>query len=472
MRTALPRLALPQLLAACGLLAQACTAAHSAPADKDLSRLPIAGLLTDGRMDAGPLPAEKPSDFAEPRDEAELGAWLKQADGPGKIWLGPKTWKGDWRIDRSVEIRGAGPKTLLQGSGTGTVVEIHGQNSVLANLTIRGTGSRHTTEDAAVKAKGKGHRLERLHMQDVLFGAALGECHDCSVERLHVQGMAGDAELRGDGIKLWESHGSVVRHCLVERVRDVVVWYSRHVTLDGNVVRSSRYGSHFMYAHDAVVRRSAVIDNVVGIFVMYSARLQVEGNVIAGARGAAGVGLGFKDSDDITVQGNWLVANTVGSYLDTSPRTPEQPVKLLGNVLALNQVALRFHAQPHGVHLLGNDFAQNAEVAQVDGGGDATTAEVAGNFWSDYAGYDLNSDGTGDVAHEIRRLSAALTDAHPPLQLFRGTAALASLDAMAQAVPVLPSQQLIIDRTPRMESHHPLHGAAEQPLNTPEKAVK
>lgn len=472
MNTAIRQAHFAMLLAAVVVGAAACTAGSSEPIDKDLTRLPIAGLLTDGRMDAGPLPAEKPAGFAEPRDEGELRAWLKQADGPGKIWLGPRPWKGDWQIERSVEIRGAGPQTLLQGSGTGTVVEIRGQNTLLANLTIRGTGNRHTTEDSAVKAKGKGHRLERLHLQDVLFGAALGECHDCSVERLHVQGKAGDAELRGDGIKLWESHGSVVRHCLVEQVRDVVVWYSRRVTLDGNVVRSSRYGSHFMYAHDAVVRRSAVIDNVVGIFVMYSARLLVEGNVIAGARGAAGVGLGFKDSDDITVQGNWLVANTVGSYLDTSPRTPEQPVKLLGNVLALNQVALRFHAQPHGVHILGNDFAQNAEVAQVDGGGDATTAEVAGNYWSDYAGYDLNSDGIGDVAHEIRRLSAALTDAHPPLQLFRGTAALASLDAIAQAVPVLPSQQLIIDRTPRMASHHPLHGGAEQPLNTPEKAVK
>lgn len=468
MKNPLPQRPQSALLLAAALAVQACAVATSAPVDKDLTRLPIPGLLTDGRMDVGPRPAEKPADFAEPRDEAELAEWLKKADGPAKIWLGPRTWKGDWHIERSVEIRGAGPRTLLQGSGTGTVVEIHGDHSTLANLTLRGTGSRHTTEDSAVKAKGKGHRLERLYMQDVLFGAALGECHDCTVERLHVQGMAGDAELRGDGIKLWESHGSVVRHCLVERVRDMVVWYSRHVTLDGNVVRSSRYGSHFMYAHDAVVRRSAVIDNVVGIFVMYSGRLRVEGNVIAGARGAAGVGLGFKDSDDITVQGNWLVANTVGSYLDTSPRTPDQPVKLLGNVLALNQVALRFHAQPHGVHLLGNDLAHNAEVAQVDGGGDATTAEVKGNYWSDYAGYDLNGDGVGDVAHEVRRLSAAMTDAHPPLQLLRGTAALASLDAIAQAVPVLPSQQLIVDRAPRMESHHRLHDTpvvSSLPLN-------
>lgn len=424
---------------------------------KDLTRLPIPGLLDGNRVDAGPVSAAKPMGFAEPRDEAQLRQWLAQPDGPARIWLAERIWRGDWQIRRPVELRGAGPGTVLQGSGRGTLVELSGENSILANMTLRGVGSRHTTEDSAVKATGKGHRLARLLMDHVLFGAVLNECHGCTVERLHVQGSAGDAELRGDGIKLWESHGSTVRHSLVENVRDVVVWYSRKVTLEYNVVRGSRYGTHFMYAHDGVLRNSAVLDNVVGVFVMYSARLTIEGNVLAGARGAAGVGLGLKDSDSVSVQRNWLVANTVGSYLDTSPRTTDQPVQIIGNVLALNQVALRFHAQPHGVSLRKNDLIQNAEVAQVDGGGDATTLEVEGNFWSDYAGYDLNGDGVGDVAHEIRRLSAEMTDAHPPLQLLRGTAALASLDVIAQAVPVLPSQRLLIDRTPRVNSYRPVH---------------
>ena len=424
---------------------------------KDLTRLPIAGLLKAGRVDAGPVPSSKPPGFSEPRDDAQLRDWLDRQDGPPRIWLSERTWHGDWRIRRTVELRGAGAGTVLQGTGKGTLIELTGQNSILANMTLRGVGTSHTSEDSAVKATGKGHRLERLSMDKVLFGAVLNECHDCAVEYLHVQGSAGDAELRGDGIKLWESHGSAVRHCMVENVRDVVVWYSRKVTLEFNIVRGSRYGSHFMYAHDAVMRNSAVLDNVVGVFVMYSARLHIEGNVIAGARGAAGVGLGFKDSDAVTVHRNWLVANTVGSYLDTTPRSPSQPVEFIDNVLALNQVALRFHSQPHGVTLRRNDLVQNAEVAQVDGGGDATTVEVADNYWSDYAGFDLNGDGVGDVAHEIRRLSAAMTDAHPPLQLLRGTAALASLDAIAQAVPVFPSQRLLVDPTPQMHSHRPLH---------------
>jgi nitrous oxidase accessory protein len=437
-----------------GLLA-ACAGETSAVRPiKDLTRLPISGLLQNGRFDVGPKPARRPEGFVVPRDEEQLREWLVRSDGPPRIWLPERTWHGDWTIERTVELRGAGAATVLQGSGRGTVVELHGHHSVVANLTVRGAGSSHLHEDSAVKARGQGHRLERLDLDGVLFGAVLNECHDCVAERLHVRGIQGEAEAKGDGIKLWESHGSSVRHCLVENVRDVVVWYSRNVLMDGNVVRGSRYGTHFMYAHDARMLRSALLDNVVGVFVMYSERLHVEGNVLAGARGAAGVGLGFKDSDDITVTGNWLVANTVGSYLDSSPRDPKHPVLLADNVLALNQVALRFHSQPHGVTLRDNDLVQNAEVAQIDGGGDATTVEVSGNYWSDYAGFDLDGDGVGDVAHEIRRLSAALTDAHPALQVLRGTAALASLDVIAQAVPVLTSQRLLIDASPRMQTHH------------------
>lgn len=428
----------------------------------DLATLPIAGgLLEGGRLDVGPEPRSAPPAARTPRDAAELRAWLADADGPAEIWLDARTWDGDWVIRRPVTLRGAGPDTVLLGTGTGTVVDAEGEGIVIDNLTIRGTGSKHTTEDSAVKIRGKHNAVSRLFLDDVLFGASLAACNACRAERLHVTGRAGDAELRGDGIKLWESDGSTVSHCLVERVRDVVVWYSRHVTLEDNVVRYSRYGSHFMYAHDSSVRGSAVVDNVVGIFVMYSARLAVEGNVLAGAGGPAGVGIGFKDSDDITVRDNWIVGNTSGAYLDTTPRSPATPVHFDGNVVALNDIGLRFHAQPHGVFVTGNDFQENAEAAIVDGGGDATTTDMHDNYWSDYAGYDLNDDGVGDVAHEVKRLSAELTDTRPALKLFQGTAALVTLDAVARAVPVLATRLLLRDPRPATTPHRLTLGGSE-----------
>ena len=419
----------------------------------DVQHLPIAGLDRAGHMDVGPLPQQPTTTVAIARDDVQLRAWLADPAGPREIWLPERTFHGDWQIRRPVALRGMGPATVLQGSGQGTVLDVEADGALIENLTIAGTGNRHTQEDAAVKLRGKHNRLSRLLLDRVLFGASLAACMDCQLDRLHVIGRAGVEEMRGDGVKLWESHGSTVSHCLIERSRDLVVWYSRHVTLDGNVVRGSRYGSHFMYAHDAIVRNSAVIDNVVGIFVMYSDRVLMERNVLAGARGPAGIGLGFKDSDDVTVRDSWLVGNTVGMYIDQTPRSPAKPLQIADNVIALNQIGLRMHAQPHGVWVTGNDLHENAETAQVDGGGDATSAQWSRNYWSDYAGFDLNNDGTGDVAWQIKRLSTELTDTRPMLKFFSGTAALATLDGVARAVPVLASKLLLTDPLPAMRPH-------------------
>lgn len=418
-----------------------------------VAHLPIDGLYHNGQLDVGPLPQQPTTTVAVAVDEAQLRGWLDDPAGPPEIWLPERVFHGDWQIRRAVRLRGMGPGSRLQGSGLGTVVDVDAADVLLDNLTIVGTGNRHTVEDSAVKLRGSRNRLTRLFLDQVLFGASLQTCRDCLVDRVHVVGRAGAAETRGDGIKVWESHGSTVSHCLVERSRDLVVWYSRHVTLDANVVRGSRYGSHFMYAHDAVVRRSAVIDNVVGIFVMYSERLLVEGNVLAGARGPAGIGLGFKDSDDVTVRGNWIVGNTAGMYVDQTPRSPDKPLRIAGNVIALNNVGLRLHAQPHGLLVTDNDLHENAETAEVDGGGDATTAQWTGNYWSEYAGFDLDNDGTGDVAWQVKRLSTELTDLRPTLKLLRGTAALATLDGVARAVPVLASKLLLSDPRPVMSPH-------------------
>jgi nitrous oxidase accessory protein len=379
----------------------------------------------------------------------ELRALVSDPAGPHEIELAAGVHHGDLVVKRPLSLRGQSG-AVLQGSGNGTVLSIDTDDAAVENLVVRRSGHRHTSEDAGIKAKGHRNRISNMRVEETLFGILLGECHDCLLEGSHVEGYGDDSELRGDGIKLWESHGSTVRGCEVVHARDLVVWYTRHATLEDNTVRHSRYGSHFMYAHDAVIRRSHFEDNVVGIFVMYSARLRVEDNVLAGAHGAAGIGLGFKDSDDVTASRNWLVANTTGTYLDNTPRTPDHPVLLEGNVLALNDVALRLHGadKGNGIALRGNDFRDNPTMVEVDGGGDAMGLTARGNHYSDYEGYDLDHDGTGDVAYEIRTLSSELTETHPSLKFFHGTPALGAIDAVSHAVPVLSQKKLFRDPAP------------------------
>lgn len=403
---------------------------------------------------AGPRLRTLGGESAQVGTQAELERLVAQPDGPREIELRAGVYHGDLRIGRPITLRGDG-RAVLEGSGQGTVVSVESDGVTLANVTVRHSGRRQTTEDAGVRAKGAGIRIENVAVEDALFGITLGPCPRCVVEHCHVTGASADPELRGDGIKLWESSDAVVRGNLVEGARDVVVWYSRRVLLDGNTVRHGRYGTHFMYAHDSVVKNSLIEQNTVGIFVMYSSRLQVEHNVLAGARGAAGMGIGFKESDGVVLVGNWLVANTTGIYLDRTPLSASKPVVFSSNVVALNDVAMGFLGAEAGLRFEDNDFHENVALVNFDPEGRALEARFEHNRWSDYAGYDLNHDGVGDVPFQVKQLSRELVDSTPALALFQGTAAFGLIDAMARAVPVLSSRVLLSDPAPVVSTSAP-----------------
>lgn len=400
-------------------------------------------------VDVGPIEVPGARSGATVSTFEQLRSAVERSDGPDRIALTPGVFHGDLVIRRSLRIDGS-KGTVLEGTGDGSVITVRASDVALGNFVVRHSGRRHTTEDAAIKATGQRVTISRILVEDSLFGVSLLECHECLVEKVHVRGNGDDSELRGDGLKLWESDGSTVRGCQVDDARDVVVWYTKRATVEANVVRRSRYGAHFMYAHDAVVRGNRFESNVVGVFVMYSLRLRVERNALLAARGAAGIGLGFKDSDLVDVQGNWMIANTVGVYLDNTPRTPDAPVNISKNVIALNDVAFRLHGPGGGVHLRGNEVANNAIVVEVDGGGNARAIDATGNHFSDYEGYDLDGDGVGDVPYQVKALSSELTGKVPVLKVFNGSAALGAIDAVARSAPVLATNLLFVDAHPSL----------------------
>ncbi len=347
----------------------------------------------------------------------------------------------------------------LSGGGVGSVVTIDADDVELEDVAIDGSGERYTTEDSAVKAKGRRVAVRHVLADRTLFGISFEECRSCTVEGSLVRGADVPEPLRGDGIKLWEAHDSLVRGNRVEDARDVVVWYSRRVHLDHNVITGCRYGTHFMYAHDSVVEHSRMQRDVVGIFVMYSARLHARGNVITGAHGAAGIGIGFKESDAVQLEDNVLAGNTTGVYLDRTPRVPSETVHFRGNLFGANDVAMRFHSSGEGAVFEANTFKDNRAVVEVEGGGDALGMQFLGNYWSDYDGYDLDGDGFGDVPFEHQQLSSELEQTAPPLAFFRGTLAIAMTDAVSRAFPLLASRKLLVDARPAMRPPQG-HGAS------------
>jgi nitrous oxidase accessory protein len=239
----------------------------------------------------------------------------------------------------------------------------------------------------------------------------------------------------------------------------VVLWYSERITVRGNEVSQGRYGLHFMYCDDATIEFNTLQDNSVGAFLMYSRRMTMQHNTVANNRGPSGYGIGLKDMDDAVVIENLFLDNRVGAYVDGSPREVDSIGLFRGNLFAYNDIGVSMLPSVRHNQFLANSFVDNREQVGVAGGGQLRendwTVGDTGNYWSDYAGYDADGDGLGDVVYRSDRLFENLLAREPALRLFLYSPAADALDFAARAFPVVKPQPKLVDERPLMAPQTP-----------------
>jgi nitrous oxidase accessory protein len=354
------------------------------------------------------------------------------------------------RVERALTLWG--PRdAILRSRGEGTTVRLEGDDVALLGVTIDGSGGRFDLLDAAVRIEGDDVRVEGVRVRNAVFGLLVEQSNRVLVRGNEVTGAPERTlGLRGDGIRLWETRDSRIEENRVMHSRDIVVWYSPRNTISRNRVEHGRYGTHFMYSHDNVVVGNRYAGNVVGIFVMYSRNLEIRENLLAESGGAAGVGLGTKESGNLRVLDNEFVGNTVGAYVDTSPLYIDDWNRFEGNTFRLGDAGVVFHGSEKRNRFFDNTFRDNAIHVRVEGRGDARGVTWLENDFDDYRGYDLDGDGYGDVPYELRSLSEQLMSRHPDLAFFRGSAALGLVELIGRVVPLFQPRTLLVDPRPRV----------------------
>ncbi len=380
----------------------------------------------------------------------ELTTRLARAREGAALCLEPGTHRGPFQVARRLTLWG--PRSaIVRGSGPGTVITVTAPGARLSGFMVDARGGRYDEQDSAVAVRADDVSVQGLRIENAVFGIASDRVRRVTITDNDVQGQSESAlGMRGDAIRLWETYDSLIARNRIADGRDLVVWYSEHNRFEDNLVLRGRYGTHFMHASDNTVRQSRYFGNVVGIFVMYSHRITIDDSAFVDCSAAGGMGVGIKDSGDIALRMNRFVHDTIGVYVDNSPSSVDERVRIVGNRLQLNDAALVFHGGARGNELLYNDLSSNREQVRSEGGGDARDARWAENRYDDYAGYDLDGDGRGDVPYEVRSLSAELTRTHPNLAYFRGTVAYGVIEALGRIVPLLAPNTVLVDLTPRL----------------------
>lgn len=402
-----------------------------------------------GGWTAPPLPA-RPAACAEVRPGESLQARVDETAPGAALCLAPGRHAGPLVLRRPVTIWG--PREAVVAAGRdGTTIRVDAPFVRLLGFTVDGSGARFDQLDAAVRVGSDDAVVEGLHVRNAVFGILCEKANRATVRGNFVEGAGkGPLGLRGDCIRLWETRQSVVERNHVVGGRDIVVWYSPGNRVAGNLVERSRYGTHTMYSHDSFVEDNLYVDDVVGVFVMYSRNVTLRRNVMARSTGAAGVGIGLKESGNVTVEDNLVVRDTTGIYVDTSPLNLGDRNVFERNSVRLCGSGVVFHSSPHRNDFVDNVFRDNQSHVRVQGGGHARDLRWEGNDFDTYQGYDLDRDGFGDVPFEMRSLSDELQDRHAELAFFHGSPTLSLLDAVSHAFPLFEPQVVLRDERPRL----------------------
>jgi nitrous oxidase accessory protein len=390
-------------------------------------------------VDAGSFDLQAAVDAAEPGDTIRVPAG---------------TYHGPLIINQSVELI-AEPGTIIEGAGTGDVVQIHAPDVTLRGFTIRGTGKSLDQENAGITVLAPGVTLEDNVFEDVLFGIYLKKAHDSVIRNNLIGGKDLPVPRRGDGIRLWFSPNSLVEENTVHNSRDVVIWFSNNTTIRNNNVTNGRYGLHFMYCDDTVLTGNHLEDNSVGAFLMYSRRLVIKNNRFIRNHGPSGYGVGLKEVDGVEAEGNLFAGNRVGIYFDNSPASVDMVQHFTQNVVAYNDIGLAFMPSIERNVFTDNNLIENVEQVAVLGSGklknNRFTVEGRGNFWSDYTGFDIDGDGIGDIRYKAQSLFENLMDREPKLRLFLFSPVQQAVELAAKALPTFRPPVKIADEAPLMQ---------------------
>lgn len=363
--------------------------------------------------------------------------------------LPPGTYAGPAYIEKAITLDGDGKVTIDSG-GEGSVLVLDTDGAVVKNLRLINSGESHNDIDSGVQIRGKFNVVKDNVIENTLFGVDLQQSDSNIVRRNRIIGKDFHLGVRGDAIRLWYSRNNRIEDNEISRSRDMVVWYSADNVIRRNTISGGRYGLHFMYARYNLVEENVYRNNSVGIFLMYSDGVVVRGNRIAHGQGATGMGIGLKETSDVTIEDNEIVYCATGLYLDVSPFQPETTNRIRRNRIGLNGIGVLFHNDWTGNLLRDNRFESNYVQVSVNARASAARNDWSGNYWDDYAGFDRNQDGIGDSPYEKRVYADRLWMDVPYASFFRGSPVLSLLDFLERLAPFSEPIVLLQDDGPKM----------------------
>ena len=358
-------------------------------------------------------------------------------------------YRENLHIDKPLTLRGI-QRPTLDGQGNGDVIRIVAPRVTIEGFIIWNSGDHLGEQNAGVYIQpGADHaQVRNCDIAYNLFGLWIEKANDVRVENNLITGKRDYMSVRrGNGIQLYNTHRAQIIGNNISFVRDALyVDVSHNAVFRDNRLHHSRYGTHYMNAYDNVWQGNDTWMNRGGLALMEVRRLTVRNNR---AWANSDHGIMLRTIQDSTIEDNVVAGNQRGFFIyDAEYNT------LRGNTVVDNVVGAHLWAGSKNNVVEGNDFILNREQVRYVGARDMPWGEKAGNYWSNYLGWDRDGDGAGDVRYEANDLVDRLSWRHPMMKLLLASPAVQTLRLVGQQFPILRAPS-IVDPKPHMQPHNP-----------------
>ncbi|MCE8509175.1 nitrous oxide reductase family maturation protein NosD [Ruegeria pomeroyi] len=392
------------------------------------------------------------ADWDVPNRAGAIARTLAQAADGDTLRLAPGIYAETLVLSRPVTLDGMGQATI-DGQGAGSVITVTGPGVTLRGLTVIGSGSDHDGIDSGIQLTktARAPVVENNVLIGNLYGVDIHGAKDALVKGNRIEGRQDrHMNARGNGVYVWNAPGAVVEDNDIRYGRDgIFVNSSRRNIFRNNLFRDLRFAVHYMYADNSEVSGNVSIGNDLGYAVMFTSRVKVLNNVSLGDR-EHGVMLNY--ANDSVISGNVVKgAKEKCTFLYNANKN-----EFTDNWFEGCGIGIHFTAGSERNRIVGNAFVGNrTQVKYVSTKWVEWSEDGRGNYWSDFAAYDVNGDGIADAPYRPNDSMDHVLWTQPAAKLLLGSPAVQLVRWSQSAFPaLLPGG--VIDSSPLMHAPEPL----------------
>ena len=382
------------------------------------------------------------------RPGGSIAQTLRQAHAGDTIVVERGDYQEHLLINKPLTLRGHNRPTL-SGSDRGDVIRVTAPDVTIEGLIVRDSGYDLTAQNAGIYIQPGAHRARVRHNDLVynLFGLWIEGVQDVEVAGNLITGRRDlQSAQRGNGIQLYNTPGARILDNHVSFTRDgIYVDVSHHAVFRGNKMHDLRYGTHYMNSYYNLWEYNETYHNRGGLALMEVRDQVVRNNV---AWGNTDHGIMLRTIQDSVVENNIVAGNGKGFFIyDAEYNT------LRGNLVIDNRIGAHISAGSYINVVDGNDFIQNQEQVRYVASRDVLWGGNQSNYWSNYAGWDRDGDGLGDIRYAASDVVDRLIWKYPHVKLMLNSPAVQTLRLIARQFPLLRAPS-ILDNHPRMRPWH------------------